>query len=180
MRVSAFVHYNGSSLFVNGECRSFKKGGIPKMRMSFLVLGLISLLLEGCGNTVLPLSKPHLHFVSLPSNPSMIVVTKYMASRGSASLPEYTSTLTGTKMENIYKVLQQDSKHLPSSISTRCPSPPARSIAWNYHLVIHYPNHKSLSFTQITVACTYVQDDQTGYSVLGALPGLTPFSIQVS
>ena len=90
-------------------------------RLLWLGLGMLVISIVGCGRTVQSTtSNPH--FASLPSDPSSIVVTKYVESH---SKPTHVSsyTLTGTKMEALYSAIKNDAQHvLPKNWSASCPS----------------------------------------------------------
>jgi hypothetical protein len=110
--------------------------------------------------------------------PTSIVVTKTLASD-----PKVQSvyTLTGEKMQAVYQALESDARHtIPRDATFNCPSFSSQMMVWNYHLVIHYADNKTQSFTQTDVGCVFVTDDATGASALGALPSMDPFYPQTS
>lgn len=102
-------------------------------------------------------------FAPIPSNPSSIVITKFIGTNVSERSDSSSYTLTGQRMESVFKVLQQDSRHtLPQNWSASCPNIPRGTVAWNYDIVVRYPNHSERSFTQTAGGCTVVEDRQTG------------------
>lgn len=78
-------------------------------------------------------------------------------------------------MSTLYGAICDDAKHIvPKNATYNCPSYTSGTVVWDYHIVIHYPNHADRSFTQTTEGCTFVEDDQTGAESAGSLPGLNP------
>lgn len=122
--------------------------------------------LSGC-------SQPY--FSGLPKAPSSITITKYQASNKEN---QTTYTLTGKKMDTLYRAIEEDAKHvLPKNAVLSCPTYSSDTVVWDYHIVIHFPNKEDSSYSQTTAGCTFVKDEQTNATALGSLPGLNPLQI---
>jgi hypothetical protein len=120
-------------------------------------------------------------FAVFPANPSSIVVTKYTDPNSDAQRKSVTYTLTGDRMQSLYKALIQDAHNVTTSNTPyTCPAY-TNMVVWDYRLVIHYANHTVRTFTQTAgTGCVTVRDEQSGAyarntTVTTGLPGMVPF-----
>ena len=149
-------------------------------RLLWLGSSMLVISIAGCGRNVQSMTS-NSYFAPLPSDPSSIVVTKYVDSH-SKKTDVSSYTLTGTKMAVLYNAIKDDAQHvLPKNWSASCPSYTTGTVVWDYQIVIHYPDYPNRSFTQSTEGCTILNDDQTGAMAFtrrlnGYLPGLDPLT----
>lgn len=120
--------------------------------------------LGGCDLT----SKSH----STSQKPTSITITKYDAANRSNHT---TFTVKGKKKNELVQAIKNE-KVVPKNAMFNCPSYSTKTVIWDYHIVLHYSDHTTESYTQTTNGCTFLENDQTGVSYYGeTLPGLSPF-----